>query len=120
MLSYDLLPAVTLDFLRTGIPARDDAFAVQHENRVIDHAVDQQTEALFALCERLLVQLAVGEIAGDLRKTEQLAARIAKRRDDDARPEARAVLAHAPAFVLEAPFCDGAPELVLGPSALDR
>src|SRR3569833_1524122 len=43
----------------------------------------------------------VGEVAGDLREADVLAARIAQRRDERARPELRAVLAVAPADALD-------------------
>src|SRR5581483_7013989 len=43
----------------------------------------------------------LGNVARDLGKTDQLAIRITDRVDDDMRPEARAVLAQAPAFIFE-------------------
>src|ERR1019366_8866230 len=52
----------------------------------------------------LLRSLSRGQIAGDLREAEKLAVPgISDGRDDDVRPEARAVLAYAPAFIFESP-----------------
>jgi len=41
--------AVSLDALGTGVPACDRAIGVQHENRVVRHALDQQPKLLLAL-----------------------------------------------------------------------
>jgi hypothetical protein len=59
---------------------------------------------------------ALREIAGDLRESLHGAFGILEGGDNDARPEERAVLAHAPALVLELPVCDGHLQLVLGPA----
>ena len=48
---------------------------VEHVDRVVDDALDQQPEALLALAQRLLVQPALGEVARDLGEAEQLARR---------------------------------------------
>jgi hypothetical protein len=120
VLADDLAARIALDALRAGVPAGDDALGIEHVDGVVGHAFDQQAEALLALAQRLLVQPAVGEIARDLRETEQLAGLVAQRGDGDARPEARAVLAHAPALVLEAALGGRGLELVLRPAAVDR
>ena len=62
-----------------------------------------------ALCGRKRAQVlfrlsALGEIARDLREPDQRAVGVAQRGDDDVGPEPRAVLADAPAFVLEPSF----------------
>src|SRR5208337_4989274 len=57
-------------------------------------------------CERLFALFRFAsfrEIACHLREADDVSLRVLQRRDDDARPETRAVLAHAPALVLEAP-----------------
>src|SRR5262249_38261871 len=56
----------------------------------------------------------LGEVVGDLGEPEVLALRIADRRDGDVGPEARAVLAHAPALLLAATFEAGPPQHLLG------
>ncbi len=58
-------------------------------------------QRLPCLVEMLLGLSPLGEIARDLREAQKLAGRAADRVDDDMRPEARAVLAHAPALGLE-------------------
>ncbi len=64
--------------------------------------------------------LALGEVAGELRKSEQLAAVVAQRGDHHVRPEAGAVLAYAPALVFEAPLGRRHAQLVIRPAAVDR
>jgi hypothetical protein len=120
VLAENLLARVAVDALRAGVPARHHALRVEHEDGVVEHALDEQAKTLLALAQRLLVQLAVGEIARDLGETEVTAVLVAQRRDHDIRPEARAVLAHAPAFVLEAALGERDLQLVLGPAALER
>jgi hypothetical protein len=66
-----------------------------------------------------LVHAAAGEVARDLGKADETALLIAQRRDHDIGPEARAVLAHAPALVLEPAFGRGHLELACGPVAPD-
>src|SRR5207302_1085190 len=44
------------------------------------------------------------EIARDFREAYERAVRVAQHRDDHVGPEARAVLAYAPAFILAAPL----------------
>src|SRR5688572_12016112 len=65
------------------------------------------------------MQLPLRQVAGDLRERDQFSILIAQRRNDDVRPEPRAVLAHSPAFILEAAFPSGDLELMRGPAALD-
>ena len=62
---------------------------------------------LLALLQRLLGRFALGQVARDLGKADELAGRRADRIDDDIGPEARAVLADAPAFALELAFTRG-------------
>ena len=120
MLADDLVALVALDALGARVPARHHAVGVEHEDRIVDHALDQQPEALFALAQRLLVKFAVGEVARDLGEAEQPALFVAQRGDDHVRPEARAILAYAPTLVLEAPLGGRDLELVLRPAAVDR
>src|SRR5580658_211056 len=69
---------------------RDHA-ALVDDQHAVRRCLDDQP-ALFLLDRPL------GQIAGELGGTEQIARRIEDRGDDDAGPEAAAVLAHAPAF----------------------
>jgi hypothetical protein len=116
----DLGCAVALDQRGAGVPGAHDARDVEHEDRVVAHALDDQAGALLAAPQRLLVLAALGEVAGDLREAPQRAVGVAQRGDDDVRPEQRAVLADAPALVLEAPELGRALELDLGPAARIR
>ena len=61
-----------------------------------------------------------GQVAGELGESEQAALRSRKAVMVTCGPEARAVLADAPAFVDEAAGLGGDLQLVLGPSALLR
>src|SRR6185437_16143639 len=69
--------------------------------------LDEQAELLLAAPERLLRQLPLGQVAGDLGVADQFPARLADRVDHHMRPEAAAVLAHPPAFALEATLAGG-------------
>jgi hypothetical protein len=61
----------------------------------------------------------LGQVPGDLREGAQVSFVIAEGRDDDIRPELRAVLAHPPALILEAPRFGGHAQLFVGPSIAD-
>ena len=75
-------------------------------------------EMLLHLLELELGLAALGDVAGDLGKADQLAVLI-DGIDDDAGPEERAVLADAPAFLLVAALFQGDPQgagrLAVGP-----
>ena len=101
------------------VPAGHRPVRGQHVDGVVLHALDQQTEALLAAPQLILLPPALRQIARDLREGEQLAAFVAQRGDHDVRPEPRAVLAQAPAFVLETPIHGRALQLELRPFALD-
>ena len=45
---------------------------VEHEDRVVLHALDEQAEALFALAQRLFGGAPFGQVARDLREADQL------------------------------------------------
>src|SRR6185369_10678170 len=70
--------------------------------------------------QRFLLAPALGEVARDLREAAQRAALVVQRRDHDVGPEPAAVLAHAPALVLEAAALLRHLQLALGRAALDR
>jgi hypothetical protein len=59
---------------------------------------------LLASLQGLLGKLALGQVARDLGEADQSSGRFPDRIDDHVRPEAGPVLAHAPAFTLEAPL----------------
>ena len=70
VLADDLVGAVALDALGAGVPGRDVAVGVEHEDRVVLDALDQQAEALLALPQRLLVLAPLGQVAGDFREAD--------------------------------------------------
>src|SRR5918995_139631 len=115
VLAQHLITRVPLDPLSTGIPAGNDAIWIEHVDRVVHHAFNQQAKSLFTLTQRLFGSATRGEIARDFGKPEKLPRLIAQRCDDDIRPEARAILAQAPSFILEASLERCHFELMLGP-----
>src|SRR5690554_4218181 len=119
MRAEDLVGLVACDLPRAAIPRRDEAFRVEHEDRVVRDVLDDHAKAFLALAQQLLVTPALGQVARDLRETDQLAVLVAKRGDDHVRPESRAVLLETPRLVLEAAVRGRPRELVLGPAALD-
>src|SRR6478672_931194 len=115
----DLVVLVSLDGFRALVPRRDDAAWIQHEDRVVLHALHEQAKALFALAKRFLGEPAFGEIASNFRESHVHSGVIAKGGDDDVRPEARSVLADAPSLFLETAFLDRDLELPGGLVARD-
>ena len=85
---------------------------VEHEDRVVAHARDQQAELLELgvrgaqlggrRAQLLGRELAARQVARDLAEPDERAVLVAQRRDDHVGPEPRAVLADAPALVLVA------------------
>ncbi len=80
---------------------------VEHEDGVIGDALDQQAKAPLGLEQGLLGLALLGHVARDLGEADQFAVLGADAVDDDARPEARAVLAHPPAVTLKPAFGPG-------------
>src|SRR6185312_321889 len=100
----DLGRLIADDALGAGVPRRHVPVGVEHEDGVVADAVDEQAQAQLATAQLLLDAAALAQIARDLGAAAQRARGIVQRRDDDARPEARAVLAQAPAFLFVAPL----------------
>ena len=93
-----LVRGIALDARGAGIPVGDDAAGIEHVDRVVDDAVDQQAEATLALDERFAGIMPVRDIAGDFSEPDERAGFVADRFDDSDGPKAFAVLAHTPAF----------------------
>src|SRR5690606_9733690 len=119
VLAEDLRGGIPADALGAAVPAADEAVSVEHEDRIVVDAFDEQPKAFLALRERLLLAAPFAQIARDLREADELTVRVAQRRDDDVRPEPGAVLADPPRLVLEAPVGGRAGELVVRPSTVD-
>ena len=63
MLADDFLRFVTLDLFRAGVPTRDVAIRVEHEDGVVLNALHHEAELFFAALELLLQLRAHGDIA---------------------------------------------------------
>ena len=120
MAADDLGGRVALDTLGARIPGRDVARRVEHENGVIERAVDEQPERLLAVAQREIGVPALGEIARDLAESYEPSGLIQQRGDDDVGPESRAVLAHAPTVIFEPAITRRELELLPWPSLVDR
>ena len=110
----DILGPVALEVLRPRVPARDAPLGIEHEDRVIAHALDEQPERLLALAEPLRGLLPLGEIAGDHGEADGLALLAPDRGDGEVGPEAGSILADEPAFFLVRPFLGRQAEVALG------
>src|SRR5207247_423743 len=119
-LADDLLGLVADDALRARVPARHATAGIEHEDGVILDAFEEQAKALLALAQPLLLRAALAQVARDLGEAAMDSLAVPQRRDHHARPEARAVLAQAPALVLEASGAQRLVELVRRPVAVER
>jgi hypothetical protein len=63
MLADDLVARVALDLLRAAVPADHHAARVEHEDGIVDHAFDEQAEALLALAHGFLREAPLGDVA---------------------------------------------------------
>src|SRR3546814_15056511 len=98
----DITAAIAGALLRTKVPADDIAIRIEHEDRVVLDAIDKQAEALLAQTQQFLLLASLAEITRDFGEAAKFAAVVDQPRDDDVRPECAAILAHPPAFVLDA------------------
>src|SRR3546814_1934509 len=108
----DITAAIAGALLRTKVPADDIAIRIEHEDRVVLDAIDKQAEALLAQTQQFLLLASLAEITRDFGEAAKFAAVVDQPRDDDVRPECAAILAHPPAFVLEAAVFARSPQLV--------
>lgn len=118
VLADDSRCRIAEDVLCPSVPAHDVTTRIEHVDCILLHALDQQAKALLALAQRLFLMAPLGQVAGYLAETNEAGMRIAQRRDDDIRPVAAAILAHAPVLVLEAPLDRRHTQLVFRPAAL--
>src|SRR5919112_2539853 len=65
VLSDDLLGLVALDALGSRVPGGDTPLCVEHEDRVVVDAFNQQTKAFLVIAERLLSPLALCNVPDD-------------------------------------------------------
>src|SRR5471032_1156442 len=109
-----LIGRVALDPFGAGIPVGDVTLRREHVDGVVDDTLHQQAEAVLAVAQRVVGAFLVADVAGDLGEADQLAVFLAQRVDHHRGPEAAAVLAHAPAFVLELAAVARAAQRALG------
>jgi hypothetical protein len=101
MLADDLFGGIALDPPGPRIPVDHEAVGIEHEQRVVGDAGNQRAELTRGFVQILLRHLPFGDVACDLGKADQHAIVVVDGVDLDQRPEAAAVLAHAPAFAFE-------------------
>src|SRR6185312_9477751 len=104
MVPNNLVGRVAFDARCPGVPARDDAIEVQHVERVVGHAVDEEAELALAVPQRLVRRAPLCDIPGDLGIADEIAVIIVNGIDDNRGPEAAAIFSAAPAFGLVAAF----------------
>ena len=87
MLADDLVGRIALDALGPCIPVGDAPFGIEHVDRVVGHALNEDPEAPLGLEQRLLRIALIGHVARDLGEPDQLSI-VIDAVDDDACPEA--------------------------------
>ncbi len=65
ILADNFLAAISLHARRAGIPAHHASFKIEHVNRVILYAVEEQPESLLAHSQRLFNAFSLGDVAHD-------------------------------------------------------
>src|SRR3569833_1364719 len=115
----DLVRGVAHDRARARVPRGHVALRIEHDQRVVADAVDQQPDALLGLDQGLLREPALAQVARDLRESHERAAIVAHRRDRAARPEPRAILADAPTLFFEPTLARRDLELVFALAVID-
>src|SRR5581483_4865197 len=95
-LADDLIGPVSLDALGPRVPAGDVPAPVEHEDRVVPHALDQEPERLLAPRKRIAAGLLLAAVAGGLHVRRDRVGSVAHGGHLAARPEAAPVLPHPP------------------------
>src|SRR4051812_16379182 len=114
MLADDVVGRIAFDPLGACVPVGYPASGVEHVDRVIGDALDEDSEAALRLEQRLLRLALLGHVPCDFCEAEQLAFIAVDPVDDDAGPKPRAILAYAPAFPFETAFAARGLEHPLG------
>src|SRR6185312_4798178 len=71
MLADDIVGRIALDAFRAGVPVGHPAIRVEHVNRIVGDALDEDPEAALGLEQRLLRRASLGHVAGDLGEADQ-------------------------------------------------
>src|ERR1043165_812332 len=103
MLSDDLVRTIAFDPFGASIPGRYETMRVELENGVIDNCLDQPAVSPLAFKEAELRLLALGDVARDFRKADELPSLVLDGIDHNQCPEAGPVLADPPTPAVEAP-----------------
>src|SRR5262249_7963113 len=111
--------SVTVDPLRSGVPADDLSVRIEHENRIVDDAFHHEPEALLAALQLLFRYLPPRQVPRDHGEAALGPGFDVPRRHQRERLEGRAVVAHAPAFALVSSFAHRKFERALRLAALD-
>ncbi len=106
----DLVASVALDAFGASVPAADPALQIKHVECVVGDALHEQAELLLALAQMLFGLSPFGKVLGDLCVAYEVALSVPDHVDHHVRPEACAVLAHAPALVFEPTSVASCPE----------
>src|ERR1019366_3896033 len=86
---------------------------------IVGDRVAERLELPVRELQRVFCAMAFGDVARDLRESDELSAPVGDGGDDDVREKTRAILAHAPALVLVAPLGRRGAELRLGLAVSD-
>jgi hypothetical protein len=105
-LGWQLLAVAAVD------EVREPADGAQRLGEIVRRQRREPLQVGVGAQQVLLERAAFRQVARDLAEADVLATAVIDRRDDDVGPEARAVLAHAPALLLEPPHRDRHLELV--------
>ncbi len=112
VLPDDLLGTVALYARGAVVPGGYGTRDVEHEDRIVAYALDEQSKPLLAVPKTFLVLAPLREVASNLCESKQRLIGAVQGGDDDVRPEARAILSHPPALVLEASLRGRHPQLM--------
>ena len=82
----------------------DAALRVEHRDRVVPHAVDDQREPILAILQGLAELALSRAVLRDLHEADELAGGVVQGGERDSGVEERAILAQAPALALVAPL----------------
>jgi hypothetical protein len=96
MLAQDFFLLVSCDASSARIPVRHLPICVEHVDRVVGHALHQQTKLLLTALQGIGCRLPLTDVSSDLGEPHKTAVFGADGIDDNTGPEARAVLANSP------------------------
>ncbi len=101
MLADDLVGVVALEALGAVVPAAHVAFGVEHVDRVVAHALEQQAVVLLGVAQRAFRLLALGHVEADAEHADGGAAVVADHLADAVQMTNAAVRTHDALFVAE-------------------